>query len=185
MAEKGGGVLRGLLARLSGREESTGASLLKTSSRIYADRPVQPNDTMRTGFDPKGARLFRALVEAGFLVANADDHFDAEERVAFARVVAEACDEAVSSTMLDELIADLALELASSSVEDRVDVIVAAASNTEEQLAIFKVAAVMAYSSSGLSRSERIVLNHLAEGFGLDRNTSTAILDKVADQTDS
>jgi uncharacterized membrane protein YebE (DUF533 family) len=185
MAEKGGGVLRKLLARLSGREESTGASLIQTSSRIYAARPVQPNDTMRTGFDPRGAKLFRTLVEAGFLVANADDHFDAEERVAFAQVVAEACDEAVTGAMLDALMADLALELASSSIEDRVAVIVAATSNTEEQLAIFKVGVVMAYSSSGLSHSERAVLNDLAEGFDLDRSTTTAILDRAAAQAES
>src|SRR5215203_1775386 len=66
------------------------ASILSIAAASYgwksSDEVTQP-----TGFDPEAARLFESVVEAAFLVANADGEFDDSEQSAFRHVVVTAC----------------------------------------------------------------------------------------------
>lgn len=87
-----------LLARLarlsSGSRErvdaGTGNSILSLAANSYSVRPSE-DATVPTGFDPQAVALFEAIVEGAYLVATADGVFDAEEHLAFERVVVEAC----------------------------------------------------------------------------------------------
>jgi hypothetical protein len=75
--------------------EGVRGSLLSAAASSYGWRAEADELTQPTGFDPDAARLFEAVVEGVFLVANADGHFDAAELSAFQHVVVTACGGAV------------------------------------------------------------------------------------------
>jgi tellurite resistance protein len=146
---------------------------------VYADQPTEATSTLRTGFDPRGANLFRALVEAAYLVANADDHFDDDEQATFAQLVADACDDAVPAPDLDMLVGELALDLATGGMDERIAAVVASVTTDEQRLEVFRVATVMAYASSGMNATERSVLDRLSEGLGLDSEQAFDVISRA------
>ncbi|HEY6728243.1 MAG TPA: hypothetical protein VI197_29740, partial [Polyangiaceae bacterium] len=72
-------------------ESGVKASILTVAAASYGSRSQDDEVTQPTGFDPEAAALFEAVVEGAFLVAHADDDFDATERAAFQHVVLSAC----------------------------------------------------------------------------------------------
>jgi hypothetical protein len=77
----------------------------------YGARPALDDATMPTGFDANAVRLFESIIEAAFLVACADGVFDAEERVAFERIVTLACGGSVPQRQIEEPVTDLSAQL--------------------------------------------------------------------------
>src|SRR5260221_12420819 len=67
------------------------ASILSIAAASYGWKSNGDEVTQPTGFDPEAARLFESVVEAAFLVANADGEFDEAEQSAFRHVVVTAC----------------------------------------------------------------------------------------------
>jgi tellurite resistance protein len=147
---------------------TSASSLLAQVATAYSAQPVIDEALDVAGFDPAAAALFEAVIEAAFLVANADGVFDAEERGAFQAVVATACDNVVQMRRLEALTADFAEQLAEDGAEKRARMIARAIADRRQQLEVIRIAGLMAQASGGVSDEERRVLDLLAQGFELD-----------------
>ncbi len=144
------------------------ASILSQAARAYSARPPIEDITMPTGFDPAAVALFETIIEAAFLVANADGHFDEAERKRFQAIVVDACQNLVHEKQLEALLADLGEMLAEDGMEKRITMVARTIGRTEHQREVLRVAAFMATASGGVDAQEHGVLEQLARGFKLD-----------------
>ncbi len=160
------------------------ASILTVAAGSYGARPRDEEVTVPTGFDPNAAALFEAIVEAAFLVATADGHFDATERDAFRHVVAQACQGAVSEEQIGALLADLADQLDEDGLENRIEMVGRTIAKEEHQREVLRIAGFLGWISGGVSDVERRVLVAIAEAFGLDSGAVEAELRRVANALD-
>jgi tellurite resistance protein len=142
-------------------------SILARSAMSYGFRSEQDDLTVPSGFDPVAAALFEAVVEAAFLVANADNEFDDTEKAAFRSVVITACDNAVDERQIDALLADLTELLAEDGIHKRVQMVAKAVNQPLQRAEVLRIAALMAHISGGVSQPERSVLEQLASRFSL------------------
>jgi len=164
-----------LLARVA-RSASSGAALLDSNkptsilyltAASYGSRPTE-DATVPTGFDPVAVALFEAIVEAAYVVANADGVFDKDERAAFERVVTAACGGAVAPQQIVALVDDLADQLAEDGIDRRIEAIGAAVTKKEHAQEVVRIAALLAQASDDVSAVERGVLERLATRCGLE-----------------
>ncbi len=161
---------------------TTGAgrkSILSQAASCFAKRPSGTGSTVPTGFDPKAAVLFEAVVEAAFLVANADGVFDEAERRAFETVVTEGCTNTVQPEALHSLVSDLCDRLAQEGMDWRVQAVAAAVVRPAHRLEVLRIAALMAHVSEGVAGAERDVLEQLARRFGLGPDAVPQALDQA------
>lgn len=154
-------------------------SIFKQSASYYGAKSIIDEVTVPTGFDPRAAVLFEAVVEAAFLTATCDGTLDAEERAAFESVVAEACDNAVQVAQVDALLRDLEEQLADDGFDHRLRVISKAISRRDHQQEVLRIATLIAHISGGVSPEERSVLERLAAGFHLPSGSVEAALLQV------
>jgi len=147
----------------------TGASnsILAAAASSYGSKPEEDEMTLPTGFDINAAALFEAVVEAAFLVANADGDFDEEERKAFQSVVLEACKDQIDERQLEALVNDLAELLREDGLERRVGMVGRTVKKDVHQKEVLRIAALLAHVSGGVSDVERQVLTQLAQCFHL------------------
>ena len=141
----------------------TAGSILVVAAASYGARPDHDEHTIPTGFDPQAAALFEAVVEAAFLVANADGEFDEDERRAFESVVLEAAGKKVDLRQVEALVGDLAELLAEDGVDGRIKMIGRTVTKQAHQREVVRVAALLAHVSGGVSDVERDVLRKLAD----------------------
>ncbi len=134
----------------------------------------------RRGSIPRPPRSSEATVEAAFLVANSDGHFDDDERVAFQTVVSEACNNLVQAEQLNALLLDLREQLADDGVAKRATMVARTIVRRDHQLEVLRIAALMAHISGGVTQQERDVLDHLGRGFDLDVSAVDAALRDAA-----
>jgi len=160
------------------------ASLLARVASAYSAQPVIDDAEGLGDFDAGAAALFEAVVEAAFLVANADGVFDADERAAFQTVVAAACENVVQLRRLEALTADFAEQLAADGVEKRVLMVARTIADRDQQLEVLRIAGLMAHVSGGVSDVERRVIGLLADGFGLELEDVDETLAQAADALD-
>jgi tellurite resistance protein len=172
------------IRRSSGAPAGGIASILAKAATAYSARPMIDESAQLTGFDPGAAALFEAVVEAAFLVANADGVFDQDERAAFQSVVAIACDNVVQMQQLEALTADFREQLAEDGVEKRARMIARTVSEHDLKLEVLRIAALMAHVSGGVSDDERAVLAALAHGFGLAEDAVGEALSQAGDVLD-
>lgn len=154
-------------------------SIFKQSASYFGAKNIIEEATVPTGFDPRAAVLFEAVVEAAFLTANCDGNMDAEERIAFESVVSEACDNIVQRAQVDTLLRDLEEQLAEDGLDQRLRVIGKAISRRDHQQEILRIATLIAHISGGISPEERSVLERLASGFHLPSGSVEAALHQV------
>jgi tellurite resistance protein len=150
-------------------------SILSLAAASYGARPSE-DMTIPTGFDPAAVVLFEAIIEGAYLVANADDVFDDEERRAFERVVVEACDGTVSSQQIASLVDDLDSQLRNEGIDRRIESLASSVSKKEHAQEVLRVAALVAQASEGASAIERTVLSKLAARCGLPSGDVDAAL---------
>lgn len=166
---------------LADAPESTEAgapgSILVVAAASYGARPADDENTIPTGFDPLAAALFEAVVEAAFLVANADGDFDAEERKAFSTVVLQATKLRVDARQIDALLADLAELFDEDGLDTRIKMISRTVTKPHHQREVLRVASLLAHVSGGVSDVERSVLEKLAHAFDLDGEAVSAALE--------
>ena len=112
-----------------------------------------------------------AVVEASFLVANADGEFDEKERQTFEQVVAEACQNTVQRAELSALVSDLQDQLQEDGMAARVTMVSNVIRNDEHALEVLRIAALMAYISGGVDDTERAVMVKLSGELGLPDGT--------------
>mgnify|MGYP002625456712 CR=1 FL=1 len=143
-------------------------SILNQAAESFARKPSEAESTIPTGFDPRAASLFEAVIEAAFLVANADGVFDDTERQTFEQVVAEACQNTVQPDDVSDLVSDLLDQLKEDGVAQRIQMISRVVGEHEHKLEVLRIAALMAYVSGGVDDSEREVMDSLAQSFELD-----------------
>jgi tellurite resistance protein len=170
------GIARANDPSASGRAQK---SILSQAADAFARRPVGAEETIPTGFDPAAASLFEAVVEAAFLVANADGVFDDTERQIFERVVSEACANTVQRASLHSLVSDLVDQLEEDGIEQRVQMVARVVNTIEHKYEVLRIAALMAHISGGVHDSERRVLDGLAVRFGLPGEAVTQALDQA------
>ena len=151
----------------TGKEQK---SILTQAAASYARKPDGAESTIPTGFDPLAASLFEAVIEAAFLVANADGDFDATERDVFEKVFHEACHNTVQRGDVSALVADLADQLEEDGLDRRVEMVASVVRTSEQKQEVLRIAALMAQISGGIDHTERSVLEKLATRFGLDDN---------------
>jgi tellurite resistance protein len=153
-------------------------SILVAAASSYGAK--SPDDlTQPTGFDPEAARLFEAIVESAYLVANADGDFDDTERQAFEHVVVAACDGKVGEVQISALLEDLSEQLDEDGAEKRVQMVTKGITRSEHALEVLRVATLIAHVSGGVSPAERVLVEKLAAGLGLDTKATEAALAEV------
>lgn len=159
------------LSRPPSYSASTKASILSIAAASYGwtsgEEATQP-----TGFDPEAARLFESVVEAAYLVANADGEFDTAEQSAFRHVVVSACGGMVVERQVSALLDDLADQLAEDGLDKRVKMVSRSIVREDQAREVLRIAALLAHVSGGVSGVERDVIAKLAVELRLD---STAV----------
>lgn len=118
--------------------------------------------TQPTGFDPEAARLFEAVVEGAFLVANADGEFDDTEQAAFQHVVVTACAGSVAERQVAALLADLHDQLEEDGMDKRIQMVSRGVNREDHAREVLRVSSLLAHVSGGVSAVERDVLDKLA-----------------------
>jgi tellurite resistance protein len=161
----------------SGRHQK---SILSQAAASFARRPTGAESTIPTGFDPQAATLFEAVVEAAFLVANADGDFDEAERNAFEKVVHEACHHSVPRGEVHALVSDLLDQLSEDGIEQRLRMLSFMINVHEHKLEVLRIAALMAHVSGGVAETERAVMTALAGNFGLPADAVEYALGQAA-----
>ena len=156
-------------------------SILTVAAGSYGFRPSGEETTMPTGFDPQAAALFESIVEASFLVAQADGVFDAAERQAFRTVVVEACRGAVGDEQLEALLGDLAEMLAEDGMAKRISMVARTIGRPDHQREVLRIAAFLAVVSESANDVEREVLGQMSDAFGLPRGTVDQVMAEVHD----
>lgn len=181
----------GLLKRVAQRlsepplyaTDSEQQSILALAASAYSsglNSEVDDEEQTRpTGFDPQAAALFEAVVESAFLVAHADGEFDPDERLAFKRVVAAACQGKVSESQVDALIADFEDQLKEDGMVKRIEMVSRIITRPEQGGEILRIAGLLAAVSAGVNERERDVLERLAVQFGLGNEALEAALAEV------
>ncbi len=154
-------------------------SILVASAASYGAHS-EDDLTQPTGFDPEAARLFEAIVESAYLVANADGDFDATERGAFQHVVLSACDGRVAERQIVALLADLEEQLREDGVDKRLEMVAKSIVREDHAQEVLRVATLLAHVSGGVSEVERSVLERLAKALGLDASATSSALSEVA-----
>jgi tellurite resistance protein len=142
-------------------------SILRAAAGAYALGADLEELTQPTGFDPEAARLFEALIESAFVVANADGTFDDTKRKTFERVVVDACGGRVDTRQVAGLLLDLEDQLVEDGLDKRLEMVGRAISRPEEALEVLRVAALLAEVSGGVSDVERRVMLQLSQRLGL------------------
>lgn len=170
-------LVRHLARPPQGAPEGTG-SVLFVAAMSYGARPLDQDMTVPTGFDPQAAALFESVVEAAFLVASADGHFDDDERRAFESVVHRACGRGVSERQIQALLADLEELFREDGLEHRLAMVGRLVTKETHQREVLRVASLLATISGGVNAAERHVLDRLAATFGLK---GTAVDDALRD----
>lgn len=143
-------------------------SILTMAANSYGIRPMGDESTVPTGFDPHAASLFEAVVEASFLVANADGEFDETERAAFQHVVMSACGDSVIERQMEALLADLSDLLNEDGMEKRIEMVARTVVKPDQAREVLRIAGLLAHVSGGVSAEERDVLEKLATYCKLD-----------------
>ncbi|MBW2527799.1 MAG: tellurite resistance TerB family protein [Deltaproteobacteria bacterium] len=182
MASQGDSLLERVAANLAHGVVGQGVpvrSILSQAATSYAKRPVGAEETIPTGFDPRAAVLFEAVVEAAFLVANSDGDFDAKERSTFETVVVQACQNSLKPSELHALVNDLCELLETQGIEQRVARVCAAVGLHEHKLEVLRIGALMAHISGGVQEPERAVLDQLASGLRLGADAVPTALDQA------
>jgi tellurite resistance protein len=167
----------------------TATSILSLAAGSYGLSTRISSATVPTGFDPRAAALFEAIVEAAFVVANADGHFDDAERRVFQEVVVHACGGTVSSQQVDDLLSDLGDQLEEDGSSKRLRAVASVVFKDEHKLEVLRIAALLAGASDagtatagesgGVSDSERDALGQLARAFGLGDDAVATALESV------
>ena len=147
--------------------EGVRGSLLSAAASSYGWKSEDDEHTQPTGFDPDVARLFEAVVEGAFLVANADGEFDATEQAAFQHVVVSACAGRVAERQVSALLADLQDLLDEDGMQKRIAMVARAITREDHAREVLRVSSLLAYVSGGVSSVEREVLDKLAAEFKL------------------
>ena len=167
------------IAQSDATQALQGRSILSQAATSFGKRPSRAESTIPTGFDPRAAVLFEAVVEAAFLVANADGVFDELERQTFEAVVAQACNNAVEHRALTSLVSELCGRLEQNGLRSRVQAVAGTVRQQEHKLEVLRIGALMAHISGGVLDTEREVLTQLAAGFGLAADAVDAALDQA------
>ena len=149
--------------------EGARASLLSAAASSYGFKSENEDLTQPTGFDPEAARLFEAVVEGAYLVANADGDFDDTERAAFQHVVVSACAGVVAERQVSALLADLQDQLEEDGIGKRIEMVARAITREDHAREVLRVSSLLAYVSGGVSPVERETLDKLAVEFKLTR----------------
>jgi tellurite resistance protein len=173
-----GKVARQLSRPPSYAERGLKDSILVAAATSYGS--VSSDDlTQPTGFDPEAARLFEAIVESAFLVANADGEFDDTERATFQHVVLSACEGRVGERQIAALLADLAEQVAEDGLDKRVQMVARGIQRDDHAREVLRVASLVAQVSGGVSGVERSVLESLRTALRLDGSALASALDEV------
>ena len=141
-------------------------SIVVLAAGAFRARPSR-DATVPTGFDPLAAALFESIVEAAFLVANADGDFDSEERRAFEIVIEAACGTALRADRVAALVSDLRDQLAEDGADRRIEALSAAVTREEHAREILRIGALIAAISDSVSPAERAALDKIAAKCGL------------------
>lgn len=155
------------------------ASILSVAASSYGWKSSGDEVTQPTGFDPEAARLFESVVEAAFLVANADGDFDAAEQSAFRHVVVTACSGLVVERQVSALLADLGDQLAEDGMDKRLHMVSMAIGREDQAREVLRIAALLAHVSGGVSTVEREVLQKLARELKLDASAVEAAVQEA------
>lgn len=150
------------------------ASILSIAAASYGWKSGGDEVTQPTGFDPEAARLFESVVEAAYLVAHADGHFDDSEQAAFQHVVVSACGGMVIERQVSALLADLEDQLREDGMDKRLQMVSRSIVREDQAREVLRIAALLAHVSGGVSDVEREVLVKLASELKLDSNAVDA-----------
>jgi len=161
---------------------ATGArgSLLSVAASSYGWKAENDEHTQPTGFDPEAARLFEAVVEGAFLVANADADFDATEQAAFQHVVVSACAGRVDEQQVSALLADLHDQLQEDGMQKRIEMVARTITREDHAREVLRVSSLLAHVSGGVSLVERGVLDKLAAEFKLTNAAVEQAIEEAA-----
>ena len=160
--------------------EGARGSLLSVAASSYGWKSENDDHTQPTGFDSLAARLFEAVVEGAFLVANADSDFDATEQAAFQHVVVAACAGRVAEQQVSALLADLHDQLQEDGMQKRIVMVAQTITREDHAREVLRVSSLLAHVSGGVSSVEREVLDKLAAELKLSNAAVEQALEEAA-----
>jgi tellurite resistance protein len=157
-----------LAATAAAREgaASTSPPIVVLAADAFRARPTR-DSTVPTGFDPLAAALFESIVEAAYVVANADGVFDSKERRIFEIVIEAASGRAIRADRVAALVSDLGDQLAEDGAERRIEALSRAVTREEHAREILRIGALIATISDAASPAERAALAKIAAQCGL------------------
>lgn len=164
--------------------EGARASLLSVASSSFGWTTDNDELTQPTGFDPEAARLFEAVVEGAFLVANADGDFDETERATFQHLVVRACGGKVAEQQVSALLSDLHDQLDEDGMSKRIQAVGQTISREDHAREVLRVSSLLAQVSGGVSVVERDVLDKLAAEFKLSGAAVEQAIEEAAHALD-
>ena len=160
-------IVEALGGREAADEDPSSGTILSISAALYGSVPDDEDVTRPTGFDPQAAALFESIVEAAFLVANADGDFDATERAVFEKVVVLSCGGSVKPAQVGALVEDLTEMLEEDGLAKRAEMVARTVTRKEHCEEVLRVAALIAFASEGVSDVEREMLDAIRGNFDL------------------
>lgn len=154
-------------------------SLLLVSAIQFGRRPVHEEHTHPSGFDPRGAALFEAIVESAYLVATADGHFDDEEQQLFQHIVLTTCAGTLTRQQVETLVFALRERSLMQGRPARMLAVVQAVNWCGNAGEVLRLAALMAEASGGVSDEEHAVLDELSRRFALSPHVLAEALEEA------
>jgi tellurite resistance protein len=137
-------------------------SILVAAATSYGAKS-EDDLTQPTGFDPEAARLFEAIVESAYLVANADGSSMRRSATRSSTSSVAACEGKVAEGQIAALLSDLAEQLAEDGSDKRVQMVTGGITKTDHAREVLRVAALLAHVSGGVSPAERALVEKLAQ----------------------
>jgi tellurite resistance protein len=169
---------KGGVASVAGAPRS-GHSVLLASAAQFGRRPQNEEHTQPSGFDPRGAALFEAIVESAYLVATADGVFDEKEQRVFQHIVLTVCAGALTEQQVEALVFALRERMHIHGRASRMLAVTQAVSWSGHSREVLRIAALMAEASGGVSAEERAVLEELTRGFVIPPRVLDETLEEV------
>lgn len=123
---------------------------------------------------------FDAICEAMYLMAKADGKLDASETDTLKGALRELSDNTVRTVHVQKMIEGAEARLAKDGLEARIKSLAERLAEDEGSAeAAFVLAAAVAFADDEIADEENVLINQLAEWFGISAERASAILDQL------
>jgi tellurite resistance protein len=149
-------------------------------------RGQRPSVVLPTGVAPDMAQTLTLLAEYGplceamYLMMSADGHVTNDEREVLKGALRNLSDDTLRSNQIEALLDEATKKVAEHGREARLTEVIASLHEDPARAEVaFVLAAAIAFADNVIADQENELLNHLAEGLGIDDARANELLDEV------